>query len=146
MTLNDREIILVTYSTERNGAADLPKSNWLCVLVDNDRPRNYIDEVILKLISNDVCYVCTVGQSCELNHDLIDEEIVFRKVEIDDHYLPKHDIMTTWHNDFDEGIWFAIFAAYGEDVSIDKVVILDMTNGHEKERIDGLLDGYKVSG
>jgi hypothetical protein len=146
MTLNDREIILVTYSTKRNWAADLPKSNWLCVLVDNDRPRNYIDEVISKVINNDVCYICTVGQRCELNHDLIDEEIVFRKVDIDDHYLPKHDIMTTWHNDFDEGIWFAIFAAYDEDVSIDKVVILDMTNGHEKERIDGLLDGYKVSG
>ncbi|MCB9237360.1 MAG: hypothetical protein H6580_05480 [Flammeovirgaceae bacterium] len=114
--------------------------------MDNDRQRNYIDEVISKIINNDVCYVCTVGQNCELNHDLIDEEIVFRKVDIDDHYLPKHDIMTTWHTDFDEGIWFAFFAAYDEDVSIDKVVILDMTNGEEKGRIKNLLEKYKVSG
>ena|SRR5690606_11478480 len=146
MTLNDREIIFVTYSTERNWTAELPKSNWLCILVDNDRQRNYIDEVISKIINNDVCYVCTVGQNCELNHDLIDEEIVFRKVDIDDHYLPKHDIMTTWHTDFDEGIWFAFFAAYDENVSIDKVVILDMTNGQENDRIKNLLEEYKVSG
>jgi hypothetical protein len=146
MTLNDREIIFVTYSTERNWTPELPKSNWLCVLVDNDRTRNYIDEVISKIINNDVRYVCTVGQSCEKTHDLIDEEIVFRQVDIDDHYLPKHDIMTTWHSDFGEGIWFAIFAAYDEEVSIDKVVILDMTNGQEKERITKLLEEYKVSG
>jgi hypothetical protein len=58
-------------------------------------------------------------------------------VDIDGHYLPKHGIMTTWHNDFEEGIWFAIFAAYNEDVSIDKIIILNMTNGQEKERING---------
>ena len=146
MTLNDREIFFVTYSTEKNWISELPKSNWLCILVDNDRPRNYINEVISKIIVNDVCWVCTVGKSCEKTHDLIDEEIVFRQVDIDDLYLPKHDIMTTWHTDFDEGIWFAIFAANDEDISIDKVVILDMTNGQERDRIMKLLEEYKLTG
>jgi hypothetical protein len=146
MTLNDREIIFVTYSTERDWIRELPKSNWLCILVDNDRPRNYIDEVISKIINNDVCWVSTIGRSCERNHDLIDEEIVFRQVDIEDLYLPKHDIMTTWHHDFDEGIWFSIFAANDEDVVIDKVVILDMTNGDERERIEKLIEEYKANG
>jgi hypothetical protein len=144
MTLNDRKIIFVTYSIEKNWTAELPKSNWLCILVDNDRTRNYIDEVISKIINNDVCWVSTVGRACEINHDLIDEEIVFRQVDIDDLYLPKHDIMTTWHHDFDEGIWFSIFAANDEDVSIDTVVILDMTAGQERERISKLLEEYKA--
>jgi hypothetical protein len=43
--------------------------------VDNDRTRNYIDEVISKIINNDVCWVSTVGRACEKNHDLMDEEI-----------------------------------------------------------------------
>jgi hypothetical protein len=144
MTMNDREIICVTYSTERNWAAELPKSNWLCILVDNDRTWNYVDEVISKIINNNVCWVSTVGQACEINHDLIDREIVFRQVDVENLYLPKDDIMTTWHHDFDEGIWFSIFAANDEQVSIDKVVILDMTDGQEKERITKLLDEYKV--
>jgi hypothetical protein len=32
-------------------------------------------------------------------------------------------------------VWFSIFAANDEDVSIDKVVILDMTDGQKKERV-----------
>jgi hypothetical protein len=143
MTINEREILYVTYSTERNWVSELPKLNWLCILVDNDRQRNYIDEVISKIIDNDVCWVLTVGQSCELTHDLIDEEIAFRQVDIEDLYLPKHDIMTTWHNDFDDGIWFGIHSAYDEDVQIDKVVILDMTDGKERERIEKLVDSFK---
>ncbi|MEZ4776491.1 MAG: hypothetical protein R3D00_25165 [Bacteroidia bacterium] len=144
MTLHDREIIFILYSTERNWADDLPKSNWLCILVDNGQPRNYVAEVISKIINNDVCWVSTVGQACERNHDLIDEEIVYRQLDIEDLYLPKHDIMTTWHHDFDEGVWFSIFAANDEDILIDKVVILDMTEGQEKERIENLLEKYNV--
>lgn len=144
MTLNNRELIFITYSTEKNWEKDLPKNNWLCILVDNNRPRQFIDEVISKIIENDVCWVLTVGQSCELIHDLVDEEIVFRQVDIDDLYLPKHDIMTTWHTNFDEGIWFGIFAANDEDVKIDKVVILDMTAGEEGQRITKLIDKFNA--
>jgi hypothetical protein len=73
---------------------------------------------------------------------LVDEEIVCRQVDIDDRYLPKHEIMTTWHRDFDEGIWFGIFAANDEDVQIDKVLILDMTAGEERQRITKLIDSF----
>lgn len=142
MILNDREIIFIKYATDYNWADLLPNSNWLCILVDHDRPRNYIDEVISKLINNDVAWISTVGQRCEKNHDLADDEIQFRQVDIDDLYLPKHDIMTTWHNDFDDGIWFSIFAAKDEDVTIEKVVILDMTDGRESNRIDNLLNKF----
>lgn len=146
MTINDREIITVKYTTEQNWIKNIPQSNWLCILVDNDRQKNYVDEVISKIINNDVCYVCTVGQSCEKTHDLIDEEIVFREVDIEKLHLPNHHIMTTWHTDFDEGIWFAIFAAHHEEVSIDKIVVLDMTDGNELNRIDKLLTDLKVNG
>ncbi|GHN01157.1 hypothetical protein WSM22_26460 [Cytophagales bacterium WSM2-2] len=145
MILNQREIILITYSTERNWASELPKSNWLCILVDNNRSQNYLNEVISKIINNDACWVSTVGQACEKNHDMVDDEIQFRQVDIENLYLPKHDIMTTWYEDFNEGIWFSIFAANDDGVSIDKVVILDMTDGQEKNRIERLLEGFKCS-
>src|SRR5690606_38446072 len=103
-----------------------------------------IDEVISKIIENDVCWVLTAGQSCELIHDLIDEEIAFRQVDIDELYLPKHEIMTTWHKDFDKGVWFGIFGAYDEDVQIDKVVILDMTEGKETQRIKNLIEKFST--
>ena len=146
MTINDREIITIKYTTEENWIKNIPQSNWLCILVDNNRQRTYLDDVISKIINNDVCYVCTVGQSCEKTHDLIDEEIVFREVDIEKLYLPEHHIMTTWHNDFDEGIWFALFAAHHDEVLIDKVVVLDMTDGIELNRIEKLLIDLEVNG
>lgn len=142
MTINNREIIFVTYSTAINWVKDIPKSNWLCLLVDNDRPRRHIDEVISKIIDNNVCYVCTIGKSCEKNHDLIDEEIAFRDADIADLHLPKHQIITTWHKDFEEGIWFSIFATLNDESEIQKVVILDMTDREQEKRIKNLIENY----
>ncbi|HNP24721.1 MAG TPA: hypothetical protein PKM63_12130 [Panacibacter sp.] len=124
----------------------MPTSNWLCILVDNDRHRRYLDEVIGKIINNDVCYVCTIGHSCEMTHDLVDEEIAFRNVDFEMQYLPKHHIMTIWHTDFDEGIWFAVYDAHHEEIQIDKVVVLDMTSGDEFDRINKLLTDLKSTG
>ena len=146
MIINDREITIVKYSTVDNWISDIPISNWLCLLVDNDYQRNYLDEVISKVINNDVCYFCTVGHSCERTHVLIDEELVFREVDIEKLHLPEHQIKTSFHTDFDEGVRFTIFGASHEAVSIDKIVILDMTNGNELSRINKLLTEFKLTG
>ncbi len=143
MTINDREITLVECSTKENWINHLPTSNWLCIIVDDGKSREYLDKVISKIIDNDVCYVCTVGQSCEQVHDLIDEEIALRGLDLEKVYLQDHFIMTTWHDDFEEGIWFAIFAAHHDELSIDKIVLLDMTDGKELNRINKLLMEFK---
>lgn len=134
MTINGRELFVVKYAPEENWAANLPASNWLCVLVDHDSPQRCSDEVIAKIIGNNVCCVCTLGQNCEDLHDRIDEAIAYREADIEQLHLPDHAIMTTWHTDPEEGIWFALFAARHEEVVIDTIVLLDMTN-------DGTLDG-----
>lgn len=54
--------------------------------------------------------------------------------------------MTTWHPDFEEGIWFGFFAAHHDEVTIDNVVILDMASGQENETIDKLIKGFKETG
>ncbi|GAB3297955.1 hypothetical protein ACFQT0_01680 [Hymenobacter humi] len=143
MRINEREIWLVQYNTEKNWLKELPSQNWLCILCVEETPRRYLDEVLAKIINQDVCYVCTIGAQCEFVHDLLDEEICYREVEEPPLCLPKYDIITTWHNDFDEGIWFAIFAAYADAVEIKTVIILDMTAGKEQERIKEILNGIE---
>ncbi|MGI4739712.1 MAG: DUF7684 family protein [Janthinobacterium lividum] len=110
----------------------MPSQDWLCVLWLNATPTNYLDEVFAKIIGCDVCYVCCIGKQCELAHDLLDEEIVYREVEEPPLYLPKHSIMTTWHDDLEEGLWFAIHAAHQYPTDINTVIILDMTGQAEK--------------
>lgn len=141
MEINNRKISIVTYSTETNWVNEIPNENWLCVLVDNDKPRRYLEEVHSKILDHNVCHVCAIGKQCELNHDLIDEEIVIRDVE--NEYLPPFHIRTTWDNDFEEGVWFAVYAAFHANVDIDKVVFIDMTDGKEIERINTCLEKIK---
>ncbi|KAA3437925.1 DUF7684 family protein [Rufibacter hautae] len=138
--INNRKVKIVGYSTEKNWLDQLPNKEWLCAMVVNDKPRRYIDEVINKIINNDVGYVCTMGKQAELVHDLIDEEITFRESEIEKPYLPKHSIITTWDIDIEEEIWFALFAAYSEEIEIKEVVILDMTDGLEMPRVETFLE------
>jgi len=140
--LNNRKVKLVEYSTEKNWLNQLPNKDWLCILVVNDKPRRYIDEVITKIILKDVGYVCTLGIQAELVHDLVDEEISFRNAE--QTYLPNHTIITTWHNNFEDGIWFALFAANSEEFKIEEVVILDMTDGRETQRVKACLEKIKT--
>jgi hypothetical protein len=138
--INSRDVVFVEYHTAQNWFSQLPSRNWLCVLVSDDRDRNYLDEVISKIINKNVCYLCTVGKQCELVHDLADEEIVFREVDVDKPYLPEHGIITTWHHDFEEGIWFSIIAAHHDEIEIETVAILDMTNGQRMAEIQTALD------
>lgn len=145
MNVHERDIVFIKYSTQENWMKDLPKSNWLCILIDNDRPRNYLDEVISKIINNNVCYICTFGESCEKTHDLIDNEIAYRETDIDKPYMPDHFIMTTWHEDFHEGIFYAFDVSFHEQVNIDTIAILDMTDGRGIQRIKEILNGTKAS-
>ncbi|GAB3017838.1 DUF7684 family protein [Spirosoma pulveris] len=139
--INSRDILLVEYTTAENWYSQIPNKNWLCVLVSDDLDRRYLDDVISKIILKDVCWIATIGNQCEGVHDLIDEEIVFREVlKVDKAYLPKHDIMTTWHHDFEDGIWFSIIAANDDEIDIEAVVILDMTNGQRMTDIQTALD------
>lgn len=142
--INNRKVKITGYSTEKNWQGELPNRDWLCVILINNKPRRYIDEVISKIIVRDVGYVCSVGKQAELVHDLVDEEITFRECEIDKPYLPNHSIITTWHNDIVEGIWFALFAANTEEAEIKEVVILDMTDGQETPRVKECLEKIKT--
>ena len=135
MRISDREIRVVNYSTEKNWLQELPSQDWLCILCVHNTARNYLGEVFSKIILRDVSWVCTIGEQCELAHDLLDEEIAYRGCEEPPLYLPKHDVMTTWNNDFAEGIWFAVYAAHVYPIDISTVVVLDMTSGNEAERI-----------
>jgi hypothetical protein len=130
MIINRRRVTVVTYRTDRNWLQELPQAQWLCVLLADGAPRRYLDEVLPKLLLRNVAWVCCVGQQGEWVHDLLDEEIVFREVE--ELYLPPHLVMTTWHEQLEEGLAFALFTAHYDEAPIEQVVVLDLTAGAEQ--------------
>ena len=90
-------------------------------------------------MDNGVKYVCALGQECEFIHDFFDDLVVIRRIKaglsVESEEDFEYEPMTTWHNDFDEGVWFAIHSAYDDHVDIDTVVFLDMTDNGELARI-----------
>ncbi|MCF6129090.1 hypothetical protein L1S35_05345 [Flavobacterium sp. AS60] len=139
----DREIKFEVYDTSKNWIADFPKGNWCLVIIAEEENRNYFDEIIRKAIDRNVGYIHSVGKQHDLIHDLADEEIVIREVE--NLYLPKHVIMTTGDEDFENGIWFGTYVTHNEETEITQVVILDVSrNAREKtiELIKKFESGY----
>jgi hypothetical protein len=140
VTVNNKKVSFIQYHTNGNWDVLLPNKSWLCLLVVDQINQNHFDEVVSKIITKDVAYVSVIGKECELANDLIDEELAFRDADIENHYLPEHQIITTWHRDFEEGMWFAFNSADNADVVINEVVVLDMTGADEAPRIKLFLD------
>ena len=116
--------------------------NWLFVSLVETENSNILDEIARKIIDNDVCYACCIGTSGEKLHDLIDENLVIRETEIEKLYLPNHQVMTTWHKDTAEGLWFASYSAFHETELIEKIFCLDIGKNSKKVEIVELIDKF----
>jgi hypothetical protein len=140
---NERQLIYLRTKLD-NWKANLPSSNWLVLPIGHNRDKELINDITDTCLNNGVKYVCTLGQECEFIHDFFDDSIVMKRidnglsVEHEDDF--EYEPMTTWHNDFDEGVWFAIHAAHDNYVNIDKLVFLDMTDNGELERIERAIE------
>lgn len=140
--INDREILYQKHDLEVNWSKFLPDSNWLFVgLVESDNS-NILDEIARKMIDKDVCYACCIGTFGEKMHDLIDENLVIRETEIEKLHLPNHQVMTTWHKDITDGLWFASYSAFHETKLIEKIFCLDIGKDSKKIEILELIDKF----
>jgi hypothetical protein len=136
--LNEREIVYIKYDLEQPWFKCFPNSEWLLFAIAEKDDTNILNEINRHAIDNNVVYVCSVGNKCEFFHDVFDDDIVIRDVE--NEYLPQHQIMTTWHQDFDEGFWFALSAAFGDGPEIKKVICLDISNGDFRQQLRELIE------
>ncbi len=126
-TATSRKVGFVEYDISKNWINGFPTENWCLIIIADDKQTNYFNEIIKKSIDRDVGYICAIGKQHDLIHNLADEEIVFRDVDIENHYLPKHTIMTVGDEDFEEGIWFGLYCTFNDGTEIKEIVILDLT-------------------
>jgi hypothetical protein len=135
--INNRHIIYLEYDPYSEWVKYIPDSNWLLFVITDQKNVELFDEINGIVIDKNVVYVCSAGKECEFFHDRFDGEIVIR--DIDNLFIPEFCIMTTWHYDFDEGFWFAIYCAIGESELIDKIVCLDLTNTNNYKKLQELI-------
>jgi hypothetical protein len=130
--------------TDPDWLDNLPTENWLVFPIGNDKDLEGYSKFADKCIDNNVLYVCAAGQNGEFIHDIFDELIVWKKIEKDEGVDTQDDFenapMTTWHNNFSEGFWFAILAAHHGRKDINKVVCVDFTTKGVKQHLTNLID------
>jgi len=137
--VREKVILYQRHDTSIDWSREMPTENWLLMAIADNKPSTVLDEIARKSIDKDVCYVCCLGNQGEELHDTFDENIVIREVGIEKAHLPDFDIMTTWHNDFEEGVWFAIFLARDEEQEISTVLCLDAGKESSEEEIAELI-------
>lgn len=130
----NKEIYYSQFSTDGNWIKKFPEENWAIIIIADEKNLNYFSEIINKCINKNVAFITSVGNQSNLIHDLADEEIIFREVDIEKLYLPKHPIITIANEDFENGIWEGVYISLNEEVEIKKVVILDV----EKKYLDDI--------
>jgi hypothetical protein len=140
--INGRQIKYLK-TDNSNWELKLPTGNWLVIPFGDTKDVKAIGRAANACLDRKVNYVCTIGQACELIHDLFDEKIVER-VYVKDQPLDttiygEGEPMTTWHNDTGEGLWFSINAAFADKVDIETVIILDMTENGGLDVIEKML-------
>jgi len=137
----EKEIYYTEFSTEGDWIKEFPIDNWAIIIIADEKNLNYFSEIINNCINRNVAFITSVGKQFDFIHDLADEEIIFREVDVENLYLPKHSIVTIGNSDFENGIWEGIYISFNGDVEIKKVVILDVENKYFDE-IKNLIEKF----
>ncbi|HEY2583623.1 MAG TPA: hypothetical protein VGI43_17565 [Mucilaginibacter sp.] len=140
---NNRKLIYQRHGLDVNWTKSFPDKNWLLLVVSEGKEKAILAEISRKAIDKNVCYICCAGEQSKLLHDMIDDEIAYREVDVDNHHLPPYDvIMTTWDIDFSEATWFAIFAAYNDPEIINSIICLDASEMEIKSKLENLVRDF----
>ncbi|MBK8504652.1 MAG: hypothetical protein IPL46_22055 [Saprospiraceae bacterium] len=136
----DRELY---YSTSKDEwESQMPNNNWCLILISNLDNEVLIDEIISKSITNNVGYICGIGQNHVYIHNQADNEYVERDIGESEFPKSKYHIMTVGDEDLDEGIWFGLNLSFNGEVDIDKIHIID-TDCKWEDEIVKLISRFK---
>jgi len=132
---------LIFYQQIRNPdwETGLPDNTWLVILVGHNKDYDLIRKISGICLDKNVHYLCALGEACKFIHDIFDETIYEKRIEKGLSIEKPDDFieepMTTWHDEFNEGVWFALTCAYHEYFAINNVVCLDLNPEGEKDRL-----------
>ncbi|GAA4319430.1 hypothetical protein GCM10023149_18100 [Mucilaginibacter gynuensis] len=119
--LNNRQIIYQPYSINGDWINALPLNDWLMFIITDNLSNEELFEIADQLIDKKACYLCCTGMQGEDFHDIVDNNLVLRNIE---NNQSAFDVVTTWHENIENGFWYSIFAAI-PDHPVSTVFCLD---------------------
>lgn len=140
--VNQREIFYLQQRECVVWQNKLPGSNWLLFAVAHEEDVQRINELSERCLDKNVSYICGAGHIGNTIEDAFDLELINRKIKNSEHHdsFSEELPVTTWHDDFDEGFWFAATAANHSVITIDKVVCVILGKRDYKKRLQELIN------
>lgn len=147
--IGDRSISYTDWEPGHTEVGGMCGRNWVLFAIADLAQIDQLDELAKACLDNDVLYVCGAGQAGTHIDDAFDMQIVLRRIEKENDQsgtLNQSDDspMTTWHNDIDEGFWYACTVAAHEYLTIDHVLVINLTTSSYRGHIVELIE--KISG
>jgi hypothetical protein len=143
-TINNRKILYLDIIDDLKEFESLPLQNWALLIIADSTDFEQLHSFAELSIDKDVLYVSAAGAAASQIDDLFDMAMVMRTIEeskLPSWYKSEDDVlMTTWHSDIENGLWFITNAAHYEDHLINTVVVANWTGEDLLPRITDLVN------
>src|ERR1700722_17482473 len=91
VSINNRQIFYVSVQKDAVWFEKLPTANWVGLIVCDNSETDFMIDIVKKCMDKNIGYVCCAGVFCEKLHDIFDEEVVERALEIEKKTGKKYD-------------------------------------------------------
>ena len=130
-TINDRKVLYFDIDDSLNEIERIELESWVTYVIADDVSHPLLNRYAEMAIDKNLLYMSATGKAGSEIDDLFDSLIVQREIEgmkLPMWFRDKDDVlMTTWHDDFEEGYWFITSVAQYEDFPIKSVVVVNFS-------------------
>lgn len=146
--IGKRKIYYCNVRSDKSWYDHVVFQDWIAFTIADNEDKELLNDLTVRCLDKGVCYTCSAGQLGSLTEDYFDEEIVSREVKRSEQTGIAQDYemapSTSFHNNFDEGFWFAAVTAHQiiNDVYIEttEVICIDCTRDGVQEHLVNLID------
>lgn len=142
--VNRRKVYYVQIRNNSNWKSSLPKNNWIAFTIANKEDEELLPPTVKICLDKNVTYTCSTGTLAHWSEQYFDEEFVLRAIDYETQTKKEFNyesaLMTTSHENFSEGFWFATTLAHDPNIEIEKVVCLDFTSRKVKKQLIELIN------
>jgi hypothetical protein len=145
--IKERQIFYCNIRSEEKWFDSVDFENWIAFTIADNDDQQFLHDMSARCLDKGVCYSCSAGQLASLTEDYFDEGIVWRQIQENEKTGKPGNYetapMTTFHNNFNEGFWFAVTNANQiiNEVSVisNQVVCIDCTRMKVRRHILNLI-------
>ncbi|WKN43575.1 hypothetical protein [Tunicatimonas pelagia] len=142
--INRRKVFYIQVRNNADWIKSLPTRDWIAFTIANKEDEELIPPAVKICLDHHVSYTCSAGELATMTEEYFDEEITWRAVGYEQETGKDFDYdqspVTTFHQNFGEGFWYASTLANDDNFEIDKVVCIDFTKRKVKRHLSELID------